>query len=249
MQGGHGVGRPPLGHVEHHLLGLVDGGFDVFGHRVAEIGDLAGHADEAAQERVLLHDGGVVPRVGDGRGVGLQRNEHRRVAHGLEETGALQLVGDGHRVDRLAPLDEGTDGAEDVPVRRLVEVPGRTASRRLPRRHRWRAASRRGATPPLRGCAGGPDSRHCSEGRVPHAAAGGGCLQRLGPRSPNSARSELWGTRATSWGLDPPNPRCGCGQPGITCGGARAFVRTPPWSYKGVTPARIPGAPPLKKRP
>ena len=128
------------------------------GTEYAEVGDLTGHADETAQERVLLDDGGVVPGVGDGRGVGLQRNEDRRVAHRLEQPGALELVGDGHRVDRLAPLDEGTDGAEDVPVRRLVEVPGRTVLDRLPRRHRWRAASPRGATPPLRGCAGGPGS-------------------------------------------------------------------------------------------
>ena len=95
------------------------------GTEYAEVGDFAGHADEPAQQRVLLHDGGVVPGVGDRRGVGLQRDEDRRIADGLEQSGALELVGDGHRVDRLTPLDEGPDGAEDVPVRRLVEVAGR----------------------------------------------------------------------------------------------------------------------------
>ena len=69
-----------------------------------------GDADEATQERVLLHNGGVVPRVGDGRGVGLQRNEHRRVTHRLEQTRTLELVGHRHRVDRLAALNEGPDG-------------------------------------------------------------------------------------------------------------------------------------------
>ena len=125
VQGGHGVGRPPLGHVEHQLLGLVDGGLDVLGHRVGQIGDLPRHADEAAQQRVLLHDGGVVAGVGDGRGVGLQRDEHRGVPYGVEQPRALELVGDGHRVDRLSPLHEGPYGTEDVAVGRLVEVSGR----------------------------------------------------------------------------------------------------------------------------
>ncbi len=161
VQRRHGVGRPALRHVEHHLLGFVDGGFDVFGHRVRDVGDLTGHADEPAQQRVLLDDGGVVPGIGDRRGIGLQRDEDRRVTHRLEQPGALELVGDGHRVDRLTPLDEGPDGAEDVPVCRLVEVGRPSTSRSRPTRHRWRAASPRGATPPLRGCGAGPG---CVEG-------------------------------------------------------------------------------------
>jgi len=126
VQRGHGVGRPPLGHVEHHLLGFVDRRFYILGHRVSEIGYFARHADQTAQERVLLHDGGVVPRVGDGGGIGLQRDEDRRVPDRLEQARALELVGDRHRVDGLPPFDEGVDGSEDVPVRRLVEVSGRT---------------------------------------------------------------------------------------------------------------------------
>jgi hypothetical protein len=106
------------------LSSLVDGGFDILRHRVRQVGDLAGHADEATQEGVLLDDGGVVPGVGDGRGVGLQRNEHRRIPDRLEQPGTLELVGDGHRVDGLPPFNERSDGAEDVPVRRLVEVGG-----------------------------------------------------------------------------------------------------------------------------
>ena len=125
------------------------------GTEYANIGDLTGDADEPAQERVLLDDGGVVPGVGDGGGVGLQRNEDRRVTHRLEQPGALELVGDGHRIDRLTALDEGLGWR-----RRCARVPAcrsrrPSTSRSRPTPHRWRAASPRGATPPLRGCAGG----------------------------------------------------------------------------------------------
>ena len=34
-------------------LGAVDGGVDVVGDAVADLGDLAGHADQPAQQRVL----------------------------------------------------------------------------------------------------------------------------------------------------------------------------------------------------
>ena len=118
--------RAALADVEHHLLRLVDGRLDVLGHRVADVGDVPGDADELAQQRVLLDDLGVVARVGDRRRVGLQRNEDGRVPDRLEHPRALQLVGHRHRVDGLAPLHERLDGAEDVPVRRLVEV-GRRA--------------------------------------------------------------------------------------------------------------------------
>ena len=121
----HGVGRPALADVEHQLLRLVDGCLHVLGHRVADVRDLPCHPDEPAQQCVLLDDLGVVARVGDRGRVGLQGDEDRWVPHLLHHPGALELVGHGHRVDRLAPLHEGPDGPEDVPVRRLVEVAGR----------------------------------------------------------------------------------------------------------------------------
>ena len=126
LQRAHGVDRPALADVEHHLLRLVDRRLDVLGHGVADVGDVPGDADELAQQRVLLDDLGVVPRVGDRGRVGQQRNEDGAVADRLEHPRALQLVGHRHRVDGLAPLHERLDGAEDVPVRRLVEV-GRRA--------------------------------------------------------------------------------------------------------------------------
>ena len=74
-----------LGHVEHELLGVVHRGLDVLGHRITDVGDLASHADQLAQQGVLLDDPGVVLGVGDRRGVGLQRDEDRRVPDLLEE--------------------------------------------------------------------------------------------------------------------------------------------------------------------
>ncbi len=124
-QGVHGLGRPPFRHVEHELLGRVDGELHVLGDRVADVGDLPGHPDELPQQGVLLDDDGVVPGVGDRRCVGLERDEHRRVTHRLEQSGTLELVGDRHGVDRLAPLQQRPDRREDVPVSRLVEVAGR----------------------------------------------------------------------------------------------------------------------------
>ena len=60
-------------------------------------------------------------RAGDRRRVGLERDEQRRVDQ-LGHAHATQFVHDGHRVDRLAAFYEYSDGAEDVPVRRAVEV-------------------------------------------------------------------------------------------------------------------------------
>ena len=124
VQRPHGVDRPSLAHIEDHLLGDVDRRLHVFRDRVADVGDVAGHADEAAQQGVLLHDLGVVACVGDGRGVGLQRDEDGRVPDLLEQPRALQLVGHGDGVDGLTPLHQGLDGREDVPVRGFVEVAG-----------------------------------------------------------------------------------------------------------------------------
>ena len=71
--------------VEDLPLGLVDGRRHVLGHRVADLGDLAGHADQPPEQRVLLDDAGVVHRVGDRRRVGLQRDQEGRVADRVQE--------------------------------------------------------------------------------------------------------------------------------------------------------------------
>ena len=190
VQRAHGVDRAALADVEHHLLRLVDGGLDVLGHGVADVGDVAGDADELAQQRVLLDDLGVVARVGDRRRVGLQRNEDGGVADRLEHTRALQLVGHRHRVDGLAPLHERLDGAEDVPVRRLVEVGRRALLDARPTPRRWRGAWPRAATPRPRRRAGAP-ARRSAWDAGPSATGGGGCRQRLGPRLTYSAGRAL----------------------------------------------------------
>ena len=87
----------------------------VLGQRVAELGDLAGHADEPAQQGVLLDDAGVAGGVGGGGGVGLQRDEGGGAADGIEEVGPAQLVGHRDGVGRLAPLVEGRTASKTWP--------------------------------------------------------------------------------------------------------------------------------------
>ena len=107
---------------EHQRLGRVHRLVDVVGHVVAELGDLAGDADEPPQQRVLLDDPGVAGGVGRGRRRGLEVDQGAGAADGLEQAGPPQLVGDGDGVGRLALGVERGDGVEDVAVGRLVEV-------------------------------------------------------------------------------------------------------------------------------
>ena len=148
-EGGDGVGDPALGHVEHQGLGLVDGAGDVVGQAVADLGDLAGDADEAAEQGVLLDDAGVAAGVADGRGAGLQGDEHGRPADRLQQVGPAQLVGHRDRVGRLALGVERGDGVEDVAVGRLVEVVGVELD--LDRGHDGVAAEEHGAEQRLLG--------------------------------------------------------------------------------------------------
>ena len=158
---------------------------DVVGQVVAELGDLAGHADQPAQQGVLLDDAGVAAGVGGRRRVGLQRDRVGRAADGVEQAGPAQLVGHRDRVGRLARGVQRADGVEDVAVGRLVEVVGAAASRR---RRRWRpgtAAWRRAATPRPRGCGAGP-------GRRASSAARRRASSMAAPWRPHLARSALW---------------------------------------------------------
>ena len=97
------VGDPVLGDLEHERLGPVDRRRDVVGHAVGVLGDLAGDADEPAQERVLLDDAGVRARGRRGRRARLERDEDGRAADGVEQLAPAQLVGDGDGVDRARP--------------------------------------------------------------------------------------------------------------------------------------------------
>ena len=124
VDGGHRVGHPALGDLEHHRLGVIDRLGDVVGQLVAQLGDLAGHADHAAQQRMVLDDLGVPAGVGRGRRARLQAHQRGRAADGVEQARPAQLVGDGHRVGRLAGAVERGDGLVDVAVGGLVEVVG-----------------------------------------------------------------------------------------------------------------------------
>ena len=120
----HRVGDAPLGDLEHERLGAVEGLGDVVGLVVAHLGDVAGDADEPAQQRELVDDARVVTRVGRRRRVALDLQQRGATADVVEQVGAAQLLGDGDRVGRLALTVQRLDGLVDVAVRGLVEVAG-----------------------------------------------------------------------------------------------------------------------------
>ena len=121
-EGSGGIHHAVLGHLEHLGLGLVERLGDIVGLEVGQLGDLAGHADEPAQHRRVLHDLGVAAGVGDGRRGVLQLQQRLRTTDLLDQPVAAQLIGDRHDVDRLATGHQATDGRVDVLVRRFVEV-------------------------------------------------------------------------------------------------------------------------------
>ena len=121
-----------LGDLEDKRLGVVDGGGDVLGDRVAELGDLAGGADEAAEKRELLDDARVVTGASPVAGVAAwRRRRMRRATDRFEQVGPAQLVGDGDRVGRLAPAVERGDGVEDVDRGRACRSRRRRTTRSL----------------------------------------------------------------------------------------------------------------------
>ncbi len=128
------IGDPALVDLVHERFGPIEGLGHVVGHRVPDLGYLAPDLDQPAQQGVLLDDAGVAPGIGGGGRGGEDLAEHRRTTHGVEQARPSKLVGDGHRVHRLAGGVEGVDGVEHVTVRGLVEVrcrddPGRGGDR------------------------------------------------------------------------------------------------------------------------
>jgi hypothetical protein len=61
------VGHAPLVDVVDHRFGAVECLGDVLGHRVTDLGDLAGDADQPSEQCVLLDDARVPGGVGGGR--------------------------------------------------------------------------------------------------------------------------------------------------------------------------------------
>ncbi|GIU90279.1 MAG: hypothetical protein KatS3mg010_1378 [Acidimicrobiia bacterium] len=140
VQGDERVGDALLRDLEDHRLGAIDGLVDVIVALVGHLLDLSRGLDEAAQHRQLGDDLRVVGGVGRRRCRRLDAQERLPAAELLEAAGAPQLLGDGHRVDRLPATVQRERGVEDHPVRRLVEV-GRLDARlhrggeRLAREH------------------------------------------------------------------------------------------------------------------
>ena len=217
-----GVGDPALVDLVDHRLGAVEGLGDVLGHRVAELGDLAGHADEPPQQRVLLDDAGVAAGVGGGRRGRHDLRQHGRAADRLEQVGPAQLVGDGDRVDRLARRVERVDGVVDVAVGRLVEV-GRGDDARRPRRWpRPTASWRRAATPPPGGRAGGRAPQPARRGASWSSTS---CSHRAVQPSSGTPCGNARGT--TLWISAPWRVWRSCGRAGDEPGSAVATRRRP----------------------
>ncbi|UUY04629.1 hypothetical protein LRS13_03595 [Svornostia abyssi] len=110
--------------LEHHPLGGLDERARVaLTGRDGEL-DLGRRAQQAAQERVLAHDPGVLADVGR---LGHRAGElvERRLAAGLlEQVLRLEVLDDREAVDRLALLVQREHGAEDRLVARAEEVLG-----------------------------------------------------------------------------------------------------------------------------
>src|SRR5258708_4356657 len=90
------AGRAPA--TVHQRLGLIHGLDHIVGFRVRDIGDVVGHADEAAQRGVFLHDAGVAAHAGDGGRRRLEIDDDAGAAEALEEGGAVEDLRDGYRV-------------------------------------------------------------------------------------------------------------------------------------------------------
>ena len=60
----HRVGDPALSDIKDHSFGLVDCLLDIYGLGVANLGNFMGSGDQRAQNRVFVHDPGVVGCIG-----------------------------------------------------------------------------------------------------------------------------------------------------------------------------------------
>ena len=208
-----GVDDPPVGQLEHLRLGDVEGLGDVVGLVVAELGDLAGHADEPAQHGGVLHDAAVARGVGDGRGGGLQVDQEVRAPDGVEEVVAAELVGHGHGVDRLADGRRAPGWPRTRAGGPACRSRWRSGAARPPRR--WRlgtAAGPRAGTPRRPGCAAARE-------RQPVAGA-----LVLGPPRLATFLPQPWG----SLGEQPCELLVDRGRWLCTNGGYRPPTQTPP---------------------
>ena len=111
-----------LGNRIHLGLGAVDDVVDIALRGVGHLSDPYRSVDQSAQDRLLVHDLGVVTRIGRHRNARQQRVQIRRTTDAQQLAPLAQLVGNGYRISRLAASVEIDDGVIDLLVRRAVEV-------------------------------------------------------------------------------------------------------------------------------
>ena len=132
-----------LRQVEDDLLGAVDELDRLAGPVEAEPCDVVAGADQPAQRRHLADDARVVGGVRRGRDERRQLVDALLAAGRVEGRGAVELVDDRDRVDRLALGVEREDRLEDVPVALAVEVGGAEVRRLCHRPDRERGEHHR----------------------------------------------------------------------------------------------------------
>ncbi|SHU09395.1 Uncharacterised protein [Mycobacteroides abscessus subsp. abscessus] len=101
----------------HHL-----GHIGALGPRIAVLHHASSRLYQPAQQRLLRHDPGVVPRVGGGRHGGNQGVQIRRTAHPAQLPAPVQLGSHRHRIGGLTPAVEVEDGLVHALVIRAIEV-------------------------------------------------------------------------------------------------------------------------------
>jgi hypothetical protein len=124
LEGAEAVRAAVLADREQLRLGPVYGLLDIRAVFVADRGDLAGGADEAAKDGLALHDAAVLGHVDGGGSVVAESGKVSGAAHRLQIVVAFQGLGDGDDVYRLAMLEELEHGAEDAAVGLAVEILG-----------------------------------------------------------------------------------------------------------------------------
>ena len=171
------VGYPALDDVEHHRLGPVQGAHDVLGEGVAHLRYFAGDTDQPAQQGMLFDDPGIAGRIGDGRRVGLERDQ---VAH------AARRPPGGRPASARRPRSQGRPARPGHTASRPLQKCGRVTGGRNPppystRQPRlWRpatAASPPTGTPPPGGHGAAPGRPGTGRSERAH-----GCQRSIGPR-------------------------------------------------------------------
>jgi hypothetical protein len=119
-----------LGNRIHLGLGSIDDVVDIALRGVGHLSNPYGSLDQSAQDRLLVHDLGVVTSIGRHRNAREQRMQIRRTTDAQQLAPLAQLVGNGYRISRLAASIEIDDGVIDLLVRRAVEVGTSAAPRR-----------------------------------------------------------------------------------------------------------------------